>query len=85
METPKDDKAFMLDPDGWPNWPILPIKRMHDEHLEIACLVESPTADGHMFFVNSNMHDLEQDLKSRKVVPTLANIDQLVAEGWMVD
>ena len=73
-----DDREFMSNPDLWPNWPLLPIKKRG--HREVGVLWNFGTEI--RFGENQNMYMLNTE--GIQDWP-IANIVQLLEEGWVVD
>lgn len=76
-----DDKAFILDPDKWPHWPVLPVKRIKDTQMDLGCLLDT----GKIIVVLSNMWALKNTPISEQKSITYRTVDELLADGWRVD
>lgn len=83
-----DNKKMMMDPDSWPCWPYLPVKRknysLKDKNLGLL------TADGgkeektiYHVYLFALPKTLQEFLNSPTTV--YPNIDELLADGWVVD
>jgi hypothetical protein len=80
----RDDLAMMRDPDRWPVWPQLPIKRNKDgAPLELGRLLNTSLKDdtvapivrlGTIFEPWSNAETIEYP-----------DLEAVVADGWIVD
>lgn len=72
--------AFMADPDRWPRWPLLPVKRYKDDTLETGYLIEMK---GSKYVVYQNTifcADPRTDAHFR-----YESFEAIVADGWRVD
>lgn len=82
---PRNDLEFLKDPDQWPNWPYLPLKR-HDEkrNLRVAVLFsgELTGTPTYRIAVGHNMYALAKIQPDEWVVTTP---EQVIADGWKVD
>ena len=87
-EELKKDLEGMKNPDIWPQWPVLPVKRHSDEKgIEVGLIVEkdmkSPVES--IVYLN-NMFSLKswEDLDK---MPNLKyeSFEALQADGWVVD
>lgn len=79
----KTDQEVMFDPESWPRWPHLPLKK--DDSSLFGILVE--TENGFAFY-QSNIWKV---VMGRRVLQGHADrggkelIERLVQEGWIVD
>lgn len=74
-------KEFILDPDKWPRWPILPLIKRDGSH-KTAIIYGDPGKNGDCLFVDgANMYTTADCWKSG----VLKNVDAILAEGWEVD
>lgn len=84
------DRNFIANPDNWPCWPFLPVKR-RDNSLENGNLgVLLSTAEhkaGKMIVYLAYMFDWPQTPEGVKSIKRIeyASVDDLLADGWMVD
>lgn len=83
-----DDRAFISDPNRWPCWPLLPIKRgnqqLNDKNLGV--LFDTDPKKGYRVY-HCYLFDLPMPQKQFAQVPhtDYATVDALLADGWMVD
>ena len=81
-----DDKTFMTNVYEWPRHPILPIKRRKpNDWPDCACLMH--TASG-ILFVNHPAPFSREEVDSfvtKAKQSSVADIDKLIADGWVVD
>lgn len=83
----RKDKAFLVDANQWPRWPLQTIKRYHNHDIECGVVAEGRWT---VYLVNvfalsnGTLKDLLFDNKEVKRIeyPT---VDELLAAGWMVD
>jgi hypothetical protein len=80
----KEEVRFIENENGWPNWPILPMKRSTKEGVELGVLygrdLSSKPGDPFEFYPGANMWDPRG--WGEPVSKTAA---ELVAEGWRED
>lgn len=85
---------FMTHPDGWPNWPILPLKNYKQKKEgmgglpRVACLFNGGEKTKFSIAYDINMWMLVEKQRKGEVKWTELTIEQvkaLVAEGWEVD
>lgn len=78
------DIAMMKAPDNWPQWPILPLKRVRGSDLEVGVLVngafEGPHTEATVYLSSMNRVITVE-------TPTIKydSFEALVADGWMID
>ncbi len=84
-KTERDDRAFLLSPDDWPRWPILPMKKKGEFWKE---------ERGHGFVFAGhpdtiyfkNIWDIKaEDKVADYPKQVYADVDALLADGWIVD
>lgn len=87
---PGDERLMMVSPEFWTNWPLLTLKRRPQENNktgEYALLYdrmhEGGTHDGEFRFFRNGII-LFATLKEVREAP-VADIDQILADGWVVD
>ena len=76
------DRAMIQNPDDWPRWPILPMKRRRHGGSEMGIILA-----GHSTMIyHCNMFDprLKTDHASIKKT-NYATVTDLLADGWMID
>ena len=75
-----DDLGMMSDPEKWPRWPYLPLKKRGSLDLGVLCASRNP--EGKMLFSpNANLYsDPKTWAESSWKTP-----EELVEEGWVVD
>ncbi len=86
------DREFMSNPDLWPCWPLLPVKRHPKDGTGVECGVMVAVA-GHLTAVfMANMIDLGGTYlkaslfdKPEVVRHVYADVDAIQADGWVVD
>lgn len=82
-----DDAQMIRDPDRWPAWPFLPLKRrdnsLESKNLAVLC------ADGKDTYTLYHVYlfDLPKSPEGWKNSPqtTYASIEALLQDGWIVD
>lgn len=88
-----DDKGFILDPNRWPCWPWLPLKR-GDHSLENKNLgllfhgsLETKEFTKGFTIYHTNLFGLPRSKEEWAKVPTTHydTVDLLLADGWVVD
>lgn len=90
-----DDKAFMSDPNKWPCWPFLPVKRYTAQAgpgpvCGLILAVEGQMTTVYfasMFRTEGRVGELTTDfIKNEAIKRTVyEDIDKLLADGWIVD
>lgn len=75
------DKEIITDPDSWPCWPVLPLKRKNNslEDKNLGILLAGKLTVYHVY-----MFDIPQDL-SKEPKTKYNHVDELLADGWRVD
>ena len=89
MEQPATDLEMMKQPDYWPRWPLLPVKRRVKHSSPDTGLL---FANGKPIIYTVNMFQLD-DLPGKTWGEKLANgekieftsFEEMVAAGWEVD
>ena len=78
------DKEFIDDPDRWPNWPMLPVKRRDNSlaNKNLGLLIDQGKKTRTVFHVY--MFDLPDSFEDAPKTE-YANTDAMVADGWRVD
>jgi hypothetical protein len=76
------NRAFLEDPNRWPNWPCQTMKRYSDEkkHNEVATFVERD--EGEYVLVEENICHLTNDAIAAAETIT---IDKVLEQGWVVN
>ena len=79
------DKAFILDPDGWPTWPVCPLKRTRTSmavyEAQAGILLSGGTT---VYLVNMFDRAAMNSLHDQQCIE-YTNVDALLADGWQVD
>ena len=83
-DEPNDSRKMVLNPDRWPRWPLLPLKRTNPKGGMPDCVTladdpilgKFPVWEGTIF---------DGPLTGRKVIKVYQNVDELLADGWRVD
>jgi len=87
MTKTKDDRSFIQNPNRWPQWPFLPIKRrdktLANKNLGILC----DTEDSKIIVYHVNLFDLPKVSLSDPSIPktNYDSIDALLIDDWEVD
>lgn len=86
----EEDQALILDPDQWPNWPILPIKRRVEGESwpELAFINGIGANEPKLMVIFENMHRYsEMTNEQRKAcrIEVYDGVNSLLDDGWMVD
>lgn len=82
------DLKFMSDPEKWPEWPWLPMKRrVPGEHPELALLHADCEADKPTPLYKINLFQLKTWFPTHKMPKTkeYKTFDEMLADGWEVD
>lgn len=85
-----DDASMIDDPDQWPCWPFLPIKRknnsLEDKNLGVL-LATQEHADGKRIVYHGCLFGWPKTSEAVKALPTTEyeSTQQLLADGWIVD
>ena len=90
-----DDKQMIMDPTSWPAWPYLPLKRknnsLEDGNLGVMLATQEhadavkgtrPFCIFHVYMFAPPKGKEEWDAAKRT---EYANLDALLADGWIVD
>jgi hypothetical protein len=81
--TPKSTRGMILSPNDWPRWPVLPMKRHGDRKPNCGLIIGDPS-DGKVWFVpGANAFRADQEFIDKNAIRI--TIDDLIAQGWMVD
>lgn len=85
-----DDLTFLKDPDSWPNWPFLPIKRRDNSLVRknLGVLVASEEyAKGHIIVNHVYLFSLPKTTEDWNACPKTEydSLEALLRDGWIVD
>jgi len=86
-----DDRGMILDPEFWPRWPLLPVKRYPKAGgMECGFLVAAENVRWTVFLESIyGLAKYGQSLKEvAEKIPNkieYADLDALLADGWIVD
>jgi hypothetical protein len=90
--TPADDVAMIGDPDEWPLWPYLPVKRYREGRgLEHGTIVDpdvdhdGPLAAPTLRVTHAMLPDMPKTVGRAMPSVLYANPEAVVADGWRVD
>lgn len=76
----RDDKAMIQDPDRWPAWPFLPMKQRNMNDSPMAGFFHNDSlVDDTVIFYLGNMWGPSDAVK------TDLTVEQVLADGWVVD
>lgn len=80
------DRAMMRNPDNWPVWPYLPLKR-GDYSLENRNLGILWVGTNGLTVHFCYLFDLPKTAEEFKALPsqTYESVDEILADGWIVD
>ena len=82
------DKQFIESPNKWPRWPFCPMrKRDEKEHFSfrIGLLVETGEPNWKStIYLDVNMYNQDMNLKEAEK-KTYSSVDEMQADGWIVD
>ena len=78
--TRLDNLEMLKRPHLWPRWPVLPLKRYADGHLDCAVAVED---EGNMIQLYENVNIYMS--KSAWGKPALLTAEEIIAKGYVVD
>ncbi len=74
-------RSMMLDPERWPAWPFLPLKRyVEGAGLDVAVLAAAPRDGRTVAFAVGNMFDRTTVERVEK-----RTVESVLADGWVVD
>jgi hypothetical protein len=87
MPPEERDDVFMRDPNQWPMFPFLPIKRYIGERRELECaVIHCGTLNGPLpepvTVILTTLYGMDLKNSERKTYDT---VDAVLADGWMVD
>jgi len=74
-----EDRKFILNEDGWPYWPVLPVKRSQPDGGWPECGTICAGTPSTVFLVP--MYELKVDSPKK----TYADLNELLDDGWEVD
>lgn len=82
----KPDYSFVLNPQKWPNWPFLPMKRyVQNKHLpEFGVIM---TRMGLSTIFDANLFDLPKTEEGWKALKhkKYSSVEEMLQDGWIVD
>jgi len=89
IDVDLDDRGMILHPDLWPKWPYLPLKRtIYDEEgnwKDLECGVIFENTKFNIYLVNLFMlPKTEEEFRATKHY-SYNNVDDLIADKWIVD
>ena len=78
------DLQFMRNPDKWPNWPLLPLKKKGDFHCQYAFITEQV---GPPFYLYEGSIYEPKVTSSLQSLPKKAylTLQAILDDGWEVD
>lgn len=85
------DKAMIQDPNKWPAWPFLPLKKGSYPSIEdkrLGVLYHSPTwSDGKVHVIHCYLFAPPKTREELHATPSTVyeSVDALLADGWVVD
>lgn len=80
-----DDVAFLKDVNRWPNWPICPVKRYENVHSFPLCGVTFATDTKPMVKILNMFGGWSQEEFDKAKTFNYNSIEEMVADGWVVD
>lgn len=81
MKQTPTDKEFIENPANWPRWPYLPVKRQgKDPWPEPGVMIE-----GHPTVFLINYYQISPEIFKTCKSITYASVDDLLADGWIID
>lgn len=86
----RDDRAFIEDPDNWPQWPLLPMKRIDsNQRLECAFIVSGDSGvklyRGNIFAIYERPGNTLAEKLTDVPIYKYESVDALLADGWVID
>lgn len=84
-ETVEATKRMVVDPDTWPNWPVLPVKRRGRTFDEdgMGVLLDTVEDKGKIVVHHVNMFMLKMLPDAKTTV--FADVEGFLDAGWVVD
>ncbi len=86
-QDPPSDREFILNPDLWPAWPYLPLKRYPKGRSgPEVCLLVATERPYEALYAHNLFHlppTRDEFLAGKKYV--YETVDALLADGWIVD
>ncbi|MEM2174360.1 MAG: hypothetical protein QXI58_01865 [Candidatus Micrarchaeia archaeon] len=83
------DEKIMKNPDEWPLWPFLPVKRIINDKYQFGILVDGdPDYENTVILAQMHHHIRSlNDYDKLKYYPKLKynSIDEILKDGWVVD
>lgn len=81
-----DDRAFIINPELWPRWPHLPMKKPSRSGgwPQLGVLVDSSLVGELRFPAELHISDGASPSKVQEV-KTFASVEAILADGWIVD
>ena len=81
--APITDKEFIEDPNLWPYWPLLPMKRHNGVDFQCGLVLQNrPT----VVLLGVNIYASDRaELLERAPRQSYASIDDMLADGWQID
>ncbi len=85
---PGDDRLMMLSPQHWPHWPVLPLKKRGGPELTVGILYDADGDHGaegmpRLRFLSGALLGITP-FAAIMSAPG-ADIDAIIADGWVVD
>jgi hypothetical protein len=81
---PKTDKQMIQNPDLWPRWPWLPVKKSAQTLLTGLLCCSEEHLEGKMIIYHAYLYKMPETMEG---VPTTEypNVDAMLADGWVID
>lgn len=85
-----DDLKMMQDPNLWPAWPRLPMKRYPDGPMETGVLIENMAAYEYLWMPGvSALEHISGEMIRREAIrfrrDNVAKLQEILDDGWMID
>ncbi len=81
----EQDKLIIRDPNKWPQWPYLPVKKHLRYELKCGVIIEDGAKDVTIYM--TNLFNLPKTSAEFKALPQVKynSVDELLNDGWEVD
>jgi hypothetical protein len=78
-------RAFILNPERWPRWPLLPVKKYNHPGITTG-IIAAVKGEELRVYVDANLFDFDI-VAARKAGNhvTYKSVDEMLAAGWLVD
>jgi hypothetical protein len=86
LEPPVHDLDMMGDPNAWPQWPVLPLKRARSQYEfpEVGFMLEQPEGEPKIVYL-ATIFEVREAMADKSKQVTYPSFDEIYAAGWRID